>query len=78
MARFEDKAVLEGMLFEAIEYLEKQLQGSRRDPTLKIRYQSGLAALDLLNEEYRQITGTYYIAQDRVLKYHAKQWDVFS
>jgi len=39
-----------------------------------MRYQSGLAALDILNEEYKELTGNYYIDKNKVLNYHSKQW----
>lgn len=75
---YEDKYNLEVMLFDAITYLETQAKIATPNPTAKIRYQSGLAALDLLNAEYRKITGDYYVDQNRVLSYYKKQWDLFS
>lgn len=37
-------------------------------------YRLGLAVLDSLNDEYHELTGQYFIPQDRVLDYHSKQW----
>lgn len=79
MTTIKDKLLLENMLFETIECLEKTLKlAAGRNPTLKLRYQSALAALDLLNEEYNEITGQDYISLDRVMQYNEKQWSVFS
>lgn len=74
MGKFKDIQLLENMLFDSIEYLEKTAKLDVTHPTVRIKYQSGLAALDLLNEEYKQLTGNYYIDQNRVLQYHSKQW----
>lgn len=78
MIQSTDKFLLENMIFDAIEYLEKNSKVNTTDPTLKIRYQSGLAALDLLNDEYKKLTGDYCVPQERVLTYYSKQWSHFS
>ena len=79
MGKFKDVALLENMIFDSVEYLEKTLKlaNGQSNPNLKIRYQSGLAALDLLNAEYRQLTGKEFIDQNKVLQYHSKQWEKF-
>lgn len=77
MSKIKELALLEQMLFDSIEYLEKnlRLRTPYPNPTLKIRYQSGLAALDILNEDYKQLTGKYFVDHNKVLEYYSKQWE---
>ena len=47
------------------------MANGQSNPNLKIRYQSGLAALDLLNAEYRQLTGKEFIDQNWTTEHYA-------
>lgn len=43
----------------------------------KIQYKLLLTALDELNNDYKKITGKYYICSQKIVDYYSKLWDNF-
>ncbi len=36
---------------------------------------TSLALLEVLNDEYNELTDTYYIPQEKMLEYHSFRWE---
>lgn len=70
MSKFKEICSIESDVFEVIHFLHRIMKEGNLDS-----YKKGLVTLDALNEEYKELTGKYYIAQDRILDYHSKQWE---
>ncbi len=39
-------------------------------------YRLGLSILDQLNLEYYEISGSYFLDQNKMLDFHSKQWEM--
>lgn len=63
---------LESTLFEIIYGLHYALKTKNKN-----LYKQGLLALDAINNDYKKLTGKYYIDELKVLDYHSKLWTHF-
>lgn len=70
MSKFKEIQRIESDVFEVIHFLHRIMKEGNLES-----YKKGLAALEALNDEYKELTGQYYIAQDRIVDYHSKQWE---
>lgn len=63
---------IETHIFDIIHELHINLTYKNKD-----QYKLCLVALDELNDDYKKITGKYYISSERVVDYYSKLWDNF-
>ena len=70
MGKMKELQTLESTLFEVV----MNMGYARQNKNLE-DYRMGLAVMDLLNKEYFELTGQYYIPQDKVIIYHSRQWE---
>jgi hypothetical protein len=70
MGKMKELQILESSIFEVI----MNMGYSRQNKNLE-EYRLGLAVMDQLNNEYFEITGRYYIPQEKVIVYHSRQWE---
>ncbi len=71
MGKFKDIAHLEDLIFQCLEGIHQAKQMGN-----KSSYQLALATLELLNADYKEIAKIDFITQDRILSYHAGQWEI--
>lgn len=60
-------------MFEVITELHNNITYKRQD-----MYKLCLVAMDDLNEEYKSLTGNYYLNELECLNYYEKLWSVFN
>lgn len=66
-----DKYYIESNMFDIIMELHTNLTYRQKD-----KYKLCLVAMDELNEEYKKLTGDYFIAPERSLGYYEKLWEL--
>lgn len=62
--------ILENLLFDLVFELNQKYQLKQYD-----KYKLALASLQIINEEYNQITGRYYIDKQQIMEYYRQLWD---
>lgn len=65
---------LEEKMFELIYSLEYYKRFKQYKP-FKEKYKQSLAALEVLNSDYKKLTNSIYIPERRMLEYHSVKWE---
>lgn len=71
MSMFKKIQEIESDIFDVLHDLHVCLQYKNASD-----YKMNLQLLDILNEEYKDITTEYYIKPEKVLDYHSRQWEL--
>jgi hypothetical protein len=71
MSMLKQVQLLESDMFETIHDLLKAFHSKNSGD-----YTTFLAILENLNDEYKDLTGQYYIEQTRIISYHEKRWEM--
>jgi hypothetical protein len=68
---YKELAQLEDMIFQVMEslYQAKHLGN-------KTSYDLALATLDILNYDYKELTGKYFVEEHRIMKFHEDKWEI--
>lgn len=70
MGKVKELYKLEDMIFQTMEGLYQAYDYKQKD-----KYKIALASLEILNEEYKQLTGKLFIEQTRITGYYTKMWE---
>ena len=62
---------LEDQIFQTLEGLYQAFEYKKKD-----NYRLALGTLELLNMEYKVLTGVYFIEENRILDYYSKMWEI--
>lgn len=71
MGKIKELYELEDMIFQTMEGLYQSFDYRQKD-----KYKLALCSLELLNKEYKELTGRFFIDEVRILDYYKKMWEL--
>jgi hypothetical protein len=69
----EEVQMLESDILDSVEILYTALDAFNLDD-----YNYALSLIDLLNYEYKELTGVYYLKPEQVIVFHERKWSIFN
>lgn len=73
MSKLKEMRELEADMLDCVEELYRSIDTFNFE-----NYKYSLSLIDLLNSEYFELTGQYYIAPRKVIEFHEKKWSIFN
>lgn len=71
MGKIKELYQLEDMIFQTMEGLYQAFDYGQKD-----KYKLALSSLELLNNEYKELTGRLFLDEVRILNYYKKMWEL--
>lgn len=71
MGRMKEITELQDAMFQSLEALYQ----AKANLNLK-NYKLALGTLDILNHDFKEITGNYFIEEKRIMSYYSDMWEI--